>query len=505
MRRTNGWCLGIWLWTGLVFGAEPAVPATEEVWEVVYSDNAKIGHVHTTSLPIDARDGKRLRVTSELELTFKRQNATVRLRMEQGSEETLEGKVTSVLMRQFPERGKSLELKGTVEDGKLHVVVDNGRIERHLRWSDDVVGLYRRDRLYKERQVKPGDRFSILTFEPMYNTVATQRVVVKDREDVTVLGARRSLLRVELTPEKIETKTAAVQLPGTVVWLDDELIPVRRQIELEGLGAVILTRTTRAIALAPPGAVRAPDIVLKTLIPLDRTIPRPHATRSAIYRVTLSGDADPATALVQDDHQEIRKIRDKTFELHVHPARFVEQGKKRAEPGPEFLASNYYVDSDDAGIQKLARQALGKETEAWAKAKNLERFVNRIMKIDNTAPMVPASQVAQARAGDCRHFALLTTALCRAAGLPARTALGLIYVEGRQKPPAMGFHMWTEVWVNGQWLGLDATLDRGGIGAAHIKISDNSWHEARSLTPLLPVSRVLGKLAIEVMSVEAGD
>jgi len=66
----------------------------------------------------------------------------------------------------------------------------------------------------------------------------------------------------------------------------------------------------------------------------------------------------------------------------------------------------------------------------------------------------------------------------------------------------MGFHMWTEVWIKGQWIGIDATLGRGSIGAAHIKISDHSWHEVQSLTPMLPVSRVLGKLSIEVIRAE---
>jgi hypothetical protein len=40
------------------------------------------------------------------------------------------------------------------------------------------------------------------------------------------------------------------------------------------------------------------------------------------------------------------------------------------------------------------------------------------------------------------------------------------------------------------------------VGAAHLKISDQSWHDERSLTPLLPVVRVLGKLAIDVVRVE---
>jgi transglutaminase-like putative cysteine protease len=124
------------------------------------------------------------------------------------------------------------------------------------------------------------------------------------------------------------------------------------------------------------------------------------------------------------------------------------------------------------------------------------------MRIDNAAPLAPAGEVARSPRGDCRHYALLTAALCRAQDIPARTAIGLIYVERRGQPPAMGFHMWTEVWADGRWLGLDATLGRGGIGAAHIKVSEHSWHDVRSLTPLLPVLRVLGKLNVEVVRVE---
>jgi hypothetical protein len=79
--------------------------------------------------------------------------------------------------------------------------------------------------------------------------------------------------------------------------------------------------------------------------------------------------------------------------------------------------------------------------------------------------------------------------------------MGLIYADVRTGP-VFAFHMWTEVWVSGRWHALDATLGLGHVGAAHLKISDQSWHDERSLTPLLPVVRVLGKLAIDVVRVE---
>jgi hypothetical protein len=107
--------------------------------------------------------------------------------------------------------------------------------------------------------------------------------------------------------------------------------------------------------------------------------------------------------------------------------------------------------------------------------------------------------VARNLRGDCRQYALLTAALCRAEGLPARTAVGLLYVH--KGKPCLGFHMWTEVFVAGRWVGLDATLGLGGVSATHLKIADQSWHGARSLTPLLPVERVLGKVQIEVVRV----
>jgi hypothetical protein len=58
------------------------------------------------------------------------------------------------------------------------------------------------------------------------------------------------------------------------------------------------------------------------------------------------------------------------------------------------------------------------------------------------------------------------------------------------------------VYVRGQWLALDATMGRGNIGAVHLKIADHSWAGTQTLAPLLPVTRVLGKVKVEVVSVK---
>lgn len=93
---------------------------------------------------------------------------------------------------------------------------------------------------------------------------------------------------------------------------------------------------------------------------------------------------------------------------------------------------------------------------------------------------------------------MLMSAMCRAEGVPSRTAMGLIYAD-TPGGPVFAFHMWTEVHVKGAWQALDATLGRGYVGATHIKIADQSWHDERTMLPLLPVIRVLGKIEIDVL------
>jgi hypothetical protein len=59
--------------------------------------------------------------------------------------------------------------------------------------------------------------------------------------------------------------------------------------------------------------------------------------------------------------------------------------------------------------------------------------------------------------------------------------------------------MWAEVLIDGRWLGIDSTLGKGGVSATHVKVTQHSWHETQSLTPLLPVSGVAGKMKAEVL------
>jgi transglutaminase-like putative cysteine protease len=505
MRQIGFVCLGVLLLAGRLLADSPQGRLIEDVWEVAQLEGARIGFFNTTVREVERAGSKVLRTTQRMELTLKRFNAMVRLQAETGTEETREGKVTAVFMRMPQERGQ-LVLNGTVTAEGLHVQVDGGRINKVIPWNHQVLGLYRQERLFQDRKLRPGDRFSYLSYEPTINSMVTVRGRMGDEEEVQTLAGRQRLLRVEATPDKVEASSGGVQLPGVVMWLDKDLLPVRRQMELPGLGQVISSRTSREVATGLGGGpVRVPEIDIgkRTLIPLNRTLRQPQRTRSVVYRITIKGDEDPGTAFARDARQEVKHLRGNTFDLHVRAVRSPQKvDAPNALAKEEFLKSCYYLNSDDSRVRRLARQAVEDATEPLQKARLIERWVHDHMDHDNSVGFAPADQVARSLRGDCRQHAMLTAAMCRAVGVPSQTAVGLVYGTDGLGRPVMAFHMWTEVWVQGQWLAIDATLGQGSIGADHVKIAAHSWYDTQSLTPMLSVARVLGKISIEVVDVE---
>jgi transglutaminase-like putative cysteine protease len=444
---------------------------------------------------------KIIRSTSELQLTVRRERDTVTMRMETGTDESADGKVTGVFMRQYLGKQQQVVVTGTVEGNQLHVQVDGGsRLDKRIPWDDRVIGMYRQEMLFKERAMKPGDTVKYLSYEPEITSVVGVQATAKDFEDVEVLGAKRRLLRVDSVPDKIKTGKGEYQLPTMSAWLDRDYHTVRSQVEMSGLGRLVVYRTDKSTAKRPVVGGRLASI--NSLVPINRRIPRAYDTESAVYRITVKDDDDPASAFVHDARQQVRNVRGHTFELHVLASRDLPAPVDAKEPGAEYLKSCYFINCDNADVRTRTRRAVGNETDPWKKALRIERYVyENIDKKNFTEAFATADEVARTMEGDCTEHSMLSAAMCRAAGIPSRTALGLVYVDHKMKGPVMAFHMWTEVWVDGQWVPIDATLGRGYVGAAHLKITDHSWYDIQSLTPLLPVLRVLGKLSIEVVQV----
>src|SRR5262249_41716337 len=165
-------------------GAEqPQGKLVEEVWEVAHLGGYRVGFFHTATREVETKAGKVLRTNLRMELTLKRSGAVQKLKFENGTDETPEGKVVGVSMR-MDQGQQDLVQEGTVEEKGLHVKVNGGQIDKYVPWNDGVIGLYRQDRLCKEKKVKPGDTFRFDSYEPSLTAVMTVRGKVLDAEEV---------------------------------------------------------------------------------------------------------------------------------------------------------------------------------------------------------------------------------------------------------------------------------------------------------------------------------
>ena len=82
---------------------------------------------------------------------------------------------------------------------------------------------------------------------------------------------------------------------------------------------------------------------------------------------------------------------------------------------------------------------------------------------------------------------MLTTALARAAGIPAHPVAGLLQHDGR-----FYMHTWTEVYV-GRWIPVDAMLGQFPADASHLPFLPGS----ADLSP--DVARILTRLPLTVV------
>lgn len=474
-----------------------------DTWDAAYLGDGKAGYIHTIAKEIEHDGNTLIQTTVELRLRVKRFDGVVEMAMDTGTIETKEGRVVGTVTKQYLGKQLQNQVDGVVV-GKFLELTHNGKTPlKRAPWNFEVIGLYKQQTLYKDRDLKPGDKFSYLTFEPSINLAVKVELTVKGHQEIQLKGSKQKtkLLLVEQVPDKVEANGEKVQLPPMLVWLDEKREPVRAQSEIPGLSRITLQRSTKAQATAPIPPAELTDISTGQLVRLKNRILNPYDTTAAVYRLTIRDDDNVATTFARDARQQVKNVQGNTFELHVKASKGLNGEAADKEPAAEFLQSSYFINSADAKVIELARKAVGAEADPWKKALRIERWVHDNMKVTPDEALAPADHVARTLEGDCTEYSMLAAAMCRAVDVPSRTAIGLIYADVKGAP-CFAFHMWTEVWIKGRWIPIDATLGKGYVGATHLKITDHSWHDERTMTPLFPVIRVVGRVNIEVLSAE---
>jgi len=469
-----------------------------DYWFAVSVDGQRVGYVNWAAKESD-RSGKSYAVgVRYLNLTVSRFGQAVTQWGEESTVESTSGEVLVTSMRQGLGKDQALALTGIVEGKTLKVKGEGAAAEasNSVPWPGGVVGLVREPKLFKELNLKKGESFEFPSYIPTVNRVVKTTITFEGEESKVLWPktAERKLLRFLTRPERIDK----VKLPSSTTWVDaGSFEPLLLETDFPALGGrLTFLRTTREAATA--ALAKPVEVFNVQSIRLDREIPGIHGKGSVVYKVSVPRDDEPETVFAADGRQEVKNLdaTARTFELHV-AARRGPRKDAPAEPAPgkEYTASSYFINWDNDLVKGHAAKAVAGLTDgatAWDKAVAVEKWVKANMKaFEFSQAMATADNVAKNMAGDCTEYAMLSAAMCRAVGVPSRTALGVVYAPGQGGKPYLAYHMWAEVYAGDQWVPIDATLGAGGVGPGHVKITDHHWHEEKSFAPLLPVLRAL--------------
>jgi len=323
------------------------------------------------------------------------------------------------------------------------------------------------------------------------------------------------------------------RIPVTTWRVVNSLMPVESTLVLSSDGEIVSSSTmlgaerlesrlsTRERSKGVVGA--GPELMLSIMVKPDRPLPGVERSRAMVYRVSVADGTMPD--LPTSGAQRFTRLDARSGTLHVvldqpQPVPAEEAGRV------EYIQPSSTIESDDPLVRRLAEDALrGHDRDSPAeKAERLRRAVARHVSGKGLATaFASAAETARSREGDCSEHAVLLAAMLRTAGIPARVAVGLVYVDQfAGSKDVFGWHMWTQALVPAPqspapqspedegpgdegprneliWLDLDATLPEStSYHAGHILTGVSDLAAGPTDPALGQMIPFLGRLKIEV-------
>lgn len=306
------------------------------------------------------------------------------------------------------------------------------------------------------------------TFDPMTFSVGKAHVKCVAEETVKV------------GDESLPCKVMATTLDGLTskVWLsaDEEIVKAETPF------GFALRKLTQQEALAPIDAGENNNILKSMSIVSTGKTPFRGAHKMTVALRGVAPDRMPPV-------DEAQTAKDNVYTIAPLGPDAASSG---APPGDEYLKADPLVQAEHPRIRVLAEQIIGNESDPWKRALLIYQWVHDNLRKQSVFSVPSALEVLESREGDCNEHTVLFTAIARAAHIPARIAIGLVWSDALK---GFYYHAWPEVFV-GRWTWMEPTLGQSVADATHIKLLNGN---IESWSLLLPY---LGQLEIEVTGIE---
>lgn len=477
-------------------------------WYAIMLNERKSGHMHSTMERIKEGTLDVIRSRTYMEMAAGREGATIKVSVTQESRESLAG--VPLGFKHTMKLGMiPTETSGTIRDGKVIVTTSQFGQQGQTATYRLPEGAKMSWAMYKEELkhgLKPGTKYQVSMYEPSMalNRLTPATVEVLGREKIDLFGRKVDAIRTKQTMT-IKALLGQDMEMETVTWVDEDGTPLRIQMSMMNI-PIEMVACPKSIATAKddPG-----DLMENALVPVKGRID--HNAGRITYRITTKDGKGKLGNLPQTGLQSVRMagpgeaiVTVTRFSAKTHKPERVTLSPKQRET---FLAAAPLVNYKDPEVAKLAREAAGDEKDPRKLADKLRKFVGDYITEKNlSVGFASASEVARSREGDCTEHAVLLAALGRAAGIPTRVATGLVYADsfGGQQRTFVG-HMWTQFYLDNQWVDVDAALRQTDVDATHIALDVNAAGDTGLADLVGSLWLTMGNLRIEVVQPEAAQ
>ena len=479
-----------------------AALAEFDAWDVVQIKGQRVGYTRTT-LRLVVESGQPVaKLRQVTKFSLQRFGQETAMEMDYSDTETPDGVLIDFKLA-IKQGTNPMQTTGKVVGNRLELQIESqAQKQSHsVAWPAGAGGLLGAELSIRAKPLTPGEQRTV-EYLNMDNQTCTAEMAAQKEEPVELLGGTFRLLRIDMVERMApNAQGQRLAIQGTV-WTNSAGEVLKTWLKPMSMETL---RVTREVALAKTPLAKL-DLEEATLVRVDRAIPQAHDRKQVRYRVRLE-DGDPVAAFPASLSQTVKPIDAHTAEVTVQAIRPISAENASIKPAvPTDTPTeadrkpNNFIQSDDPRIVAQAKEVAGDKTDPWKIAVALEAFVNRAVTTkDFSQALATASEVAQNREGDCKGHAVYLAALARARGIPARVAIGLVYMP---RSRSFGYHMWTEVYVRGRWIGLDGTLAKGGIGGGHLQLTHSPLAGAAAYNSFLPVMQVVEQLKVEVLDWE---
>ena len=264
-------------------------------------------------------------------------------------------------------------------------------------------------------------------------------------------------------------------------------------------------RTDAATALGEEN-LKALDLQFLTALPLRRPL-LSHEKKNSIRMMISVGKSEQIT-LPSSDFQAVEQTAANSVVVKLtRPVATMDGAeptplRRTTRPDQKFTKSSRWINSTDDSVRRMAVIGGGAVTDPHEKCKRLTSYIGSHLRLSAfSTSLRPASEVAKTKQGDCTEYAVLLAAVMRSEGVPSRIAVGFAYVPN---PASFAPHMWTEAWIDGQWIPFDATLGGEVNPLTRLKVTDSALTDNVTNGTLLfiPLLNFLGRATVEILPEE---